>query len=81
MTATTATKSARAAAAALCVKAGFLDEGDGVYTSRDGGNGTDCVADPATLRAATALVTQIRALGLSATRDVCDEWVSVIIAP
>lgn len=64
-------------AKSLCLAAGFEPDGDNTYTSRDGGNGTDCEPDPGTLAAARKLVEEIRALGLTARREVCDEWVSV----
>lgn len=64
----------------LCTSAGFEPEGDNTFTSRGDGNGTDCEPDPATLSASRTLIKEIRALGLQASRDVCDEWVSIMIS-
>ena len=62
----------------MIVAAGFELEDPGFYTAR-GGNGTDCAIDPRTLGSARLLVKQLAALGVKASVDTCDEWVSISI--
>lgn len=59
-------------------------EGDAAsltFTDREGGNGSDCVPDPALIRHARemgrTLIAKVE--GIKCYVDTCDEWVSLIV--
>lgn len=81
-----------AKARVLAVFSGSWFESDGTietastiemtFTSREGGNGTDCEPDPGTMAAARSLRAAIKTAdirGVTARLDTCDEWVSVSV--
>lgn len=77
MTAATAEQTVRA----IFAGSGFDDEGGLCFTSREGGNGTDCEPDPGTIRAARALCRRVEVgvPGARAAVETCDEWVTVSV--
>lgn len=64
----------------ICRAAGFERDDGGCYSSREGGNGTDCVPSRDTIKLARKLAGQIIAMGCFEVEiDTCDEWVMIAV--